>query len=203
MGATGAGIAGSAVSQGISAYSQIQARKFQSDFEARQLELNAEVADLKARQAKFRGEQQVKQLRSDTRTLIGSQRASFGAQGIDIESGSALQIQEETAELSALDEITLRNNAMREAFGHETQALSLRSSAGFTRAGARIANLSTISTAGLNFGSTALNIAGQAGAFSPKVSTLQTPTGGFRSANPSLNISGLPTTQRFPTGRNR
>lgn len=83
---------------------------------------NAAMQQIRARDAIFRGQIAEQSLRTKTRRLIGAQRAAYAGQGVDVESGSALEVQADTAYQGELDAITIRNNAFREAFGLEIDA---------------------------------------------------------------------------------
>lgn len=89
-------------------------------------QFNARVAELQAEDARRRGVEVAALTRGKTKRLRGSQRAALAAQGIDIQTGSAADIQAETEDIGELDAITVKNNAMREAFGFETKATSER-----------------------------------------------------------------------------
>ena len=53
---------------------------------------------------------------------IGTQRSTQAANGIDVNSGSAARLQDDTAMLGELDALTIQNNAAREAYGYRVQA---------------------------------------------------------------------------------
>lgn len=53
---------------------------------------------------------------------VGTQRSVQAANGIDVNSGSAAQLQDDTAMLGELDALTIQNNAAREAYGYRVQA---------------------------------------------------------------------------------
>ena len=82
---------------------------------------NAAVAEWKAKDAIARGEKDVYDLRTQIKGLIGKQRAGYAGQGVDVNEGTAADIQAQTAYLGELDAITLRNNAAREAYGYRVQ----------------------------------------------------------------------------------
>lgn len=87
-------------------------------------ENNAKIDDMKAKDAVDRGLQAEFRGRSNTRKLIGSQRAAFGASGIDINEagGVASNVSADTAKMSEMDMITVRTNAAREAWGFNVAA---------------------------------------------------------------------------------
>lgn len=85
------------------------------------LRRNAALAEISAVDALERGKEDARLHRSKVRQIIGSQRARLAAQGIDIESGSALDVQVSTATVGEYDAITIENNAAREAWGYRNQ----------------------------------------------------------------------------------
>jgi len=87
---------------------------------------NARLSEEQAADAFARGEEDVRRLEVKSRGLIGSQRARLAAQGLDIESGSALDIQADTAYMTEMDKMTIRTNAAREAWGYKAQAANYR-----------------------------------------------------------------------------
>jgi hypothetical protein len=130
-------------------YTQAQAQRSAARFEERRLEMNARLAAIQAEDARVRGEQAVDVSQASTRRLLGSQRAALAAQGIDVASGSALDVQEATAGLGAMDALTIRNNAVREAWGFRMQELDSRTQARYTRLAGRQEVASTILAGGL------------------------------------------------------
>jgi hypothetical protein len=101
--------------------------------EAGIIDYNATIADQQAADALTRGEEQQQQVRSATRQVIGSQRAGYAGQGVDVSSGSAADTQADAAFLGELDALTVATNAAREAHGFKVQATDLRNRAAVTR----------------------------------------------------------------------
>jgi hypothetical protein len=106
---------------------------------AQQSEFNAHVADLQAADATTRGAEEESRFRTSVRGLIGSQRAGFAGQGVDVGSGSALDVQADAAYLGELDALTIRSNAAREAWGYQVQSENYRQDAAVQRKGGEIA----------------------------------------------------------------
>lgn len=104
------------------AYSQAQAGRFNQKV----ARYNAAVAEAQASDALARGAVAEQRYRGQVRTLIGSQRAGYAGQGVDVSRGSAARTQERTAEIGEQDAITIRNNAAREAWGFQVQATDSR-----------------------------------------------------------------------------
>ena len=93
---------------------------------------NADYADVQARDAIRRGRREESDRRRATRQLVGRQRASLAARGVDITEGSPLEILVSTELMGELDAATIRENAAREAEGHRTVARNYRTEAGST-----------------------------------------------------------------------
>lgn len=89
-------------------------------------EFNARVAETQAADALARGAEDEHNFRGQVRGLIGSQRAGFSGQNVDVGGGSALDVQADAAFLGELDALTIRNNAAREAWGYRQQAENAR-----------------------------------------------------------------------------
>lgn len=116
---------------------QAEAIRAQSRFERGLLQAGARVSRLQEEEALAIGGKEVREQSRRTRRLIGAQRAAFAAEGIEIGAGSPLDIQEQTKTLGALDEMTIRNNAYRQAFGFRQQAIEFGARARISRISAR------------------------------------------------------------------
>lgn len=132
-----------------SAFMQSSAIKAQAGWEAGQLERNAALMDFKAKEATRMGEKEAQQRALQTKKLMGRQRAVAAAQGIDVDSGSALDISQETAGMGALDIATIRNNAWKQAWGYQVQAADARATARFTKIQGKYAARQTLITGGM------------------------------------------------------
>jgi len=139
-----------AVSSLFGAKGQADASSAYGENQADIYDTNARLKDLLAEDAIIRGDRQAVKAKQSAKRLIGSQRAALAAQGIDIESGSALDIQEETASLGAEDALNIRNNAWRESWGYKVQANNYRSAASISRTTAKNKSKNTLLTGGLN-----------------------------------------------------
>lgn len=87
---------------------------------------NAQVSEAQATDALQRGEANAAQIRGRTRQQIGRQTTALAGAGVDVGSGSALDIISDTAAFGSMDEQTARSNAMREAYGFRTQSQQQR-----------------------------------------------------------------------------
>ena len=94
---------------------------------------NAGIYDASAVDAVTRGQETENRFRTQLKGLIGSQRVSYAAQGVDVAEGSPLEVQMDTAHQGELDALTIRTNAAREAWGYSVQAQGSRLQAERTR----------------------------------------------------------------------
>lgn len=149
MGAMGAMYGGMAYLQYVNGKAQGQVAEAQAQVEAKSLESQAEFVEIQAADAVKRGFERELDLRREGKQLIGSQRATLAAQGIQVESGSALEIQEDTAGEVAVNALTIRNNAWRESFGLRNESKQLRTAARQTRAAGRARGRASLISGGL------------------------------------------------------
>lgn len=110
---------------------------------------NARMAEWQARDAERRGDEAANRHRAQVTRMIGSQRAALAAQGVNVEDGSAAEVQLDTAMLGEMDALTIRNNAAREALGYRAQAIDYRRRGALERSQSGIAALGTILTGGI------------------------------------------------------
>lgn len=115
----------SGVGMAMSAYGSYQ----QSRAQQAQLNYQAEMADLQAKDAISRGEDESIELGRRARQLRGEQEATMAARGLDISSGSPLDILRQTDYFGIVDQTQARNNARREAAGFQQQAAGSRAAA--------------------------------------------------------------------------
>lgn len=115
---------------------EAKARQQQGTFEQQAYERNASLSDLQAADAVARGEQSAQIKGRDVRATIGDARTSYAGQGVQLDTGSAVDVQRDIASLGALDIATIRNNAAREAWGFTTQAENARFQGTLAKAGA-------------------------------------------------------------------
>lgn len=94
----------------------------QGDYQSTMLKQDAAYKKKAADETIFAGDTAADWQRQRTKQAIGAQRTVQAANGIDVNSGSAAQLQDETAMLGELDALTISNNAAREAYGYRVQA---------------------------------------------------------------------------------
>lgn len=84
--------------------------------------INQQVSEQNAIQATQAGEQQAGMSQQKTRATVGAIKAGQAASGVDINSGSAVDVRSSAAQLGELDAINIRANAARTAYGYGNQA---------------------------------------------------------------------------------
>lgn len=94
------------VSAAFSAQQQVKQGKFQKAT----AEYNTRVAENEAEETRNVGVERENIQRRKTAELLSKQRAQLGAGNIDLTSGSALQLQEETVALGEADALRIRSN---------------------------------------------------------------------------------------------
>ncbi len=134
---------GSAVTNANAVSSQGKYQKQVADF-------NAKAADLQGQDALAQGEKQVSLEQKQVKQSVGATRASQAAQGTDVNSGSNAQIQRDTQYMGALDAITIRNNAARQAFGYKAQSNAYTVQGQFANLAAQNTASNTLLTGGLS-----------------------------------------------------
>lgn len=131
--AVGGAIVGGALDL-FSGLSAANAARRWASYQAALQEQNAVYLDYAAGDAVARGQFGEGVARLHGGQKIGAQRAGYAASGVDVQSGSAVQVEGQTAAMTELDAQVIRNNAMREAWGYKTQAAQARFGAKLSRA---------------------------------------------------------------------
>lgn len=141
-------MAASMVLTAIGGIQQASAQRAAASAEAQAADQNARVAQQQAEQARQIGNiEEERQLRR-VRAALGAQRAALAANGLDINTGSALDLQAETAGFGAADALNLRANALRQAWGFEVDATNSKNRARAARAQGRNSAMGTLITTG-------------------------------------------------------
>jgi coproporphyrinogen III oxidase-like Fe-S oxidoreductase len=90
------------------------------------MEQNAQVEEARAAQAVAAGQLEEKTFRQRADLVKGEQRAGFAASGVLVDSGSALDVAVDTAELTELDALTIRHNTALQEYDLKARARNLR-----------------------------------------------------------------------------
>lgn len=103
-----------AIGTGIAVHGSIQAgkaRKAEMERQAVVARKNAEIAKENADETKKQGQRDIARKRLETRQLIARQRVGMGANGIELDSGSALDVQLDSQMMGELDAENIKRNA--------------------------------------------------------------------------------------------
>jgi hypothetical protein len=146
---------GSGVMAAGGAIQQGRAQKQQANYQAAVERNNATIAGWQAEDAQHRGQIEEQRQRLQTARLRGAQRAGMASNGVEIDSGSPLDVLMDTAQLGELDALTVRSNAEREVYGLRNQQSNLTAQSGLTRLAGRNAQQASYISAGSSLLSTA------------------------------------------------
>lgn len=134
-----ASIAATVIGAGVSAYGQMKAGESaqnQANYAAGVARNNQIIADQQATASRQRGEVAATTQRLRTEALIGKQKAAMAANGLDVNSGSNLDLTTTSEQVGYLDALTIRSNAEREAYGFANQGRSYGGQAAMSSAAA-------------------------------------------------------------------
>jgi hypothetical protein len=144
----------------LSAVSSVQAGRSArqaGEYNAKVAENQAAVETFAGHDAAVRGADRAAMRIENSRRIAGAQVAKFGASGVDVTSGTPLDLLTETAGFGELDALTEINNARREQYGHDVGAVNARAQAGLDRFTGRASER----TGYMNAGGTILGSVGQ------------------------------------------
>jgi hypothetical protein len=111
-------------SAGVSAYSsytQANAQKKALNYQARVDANNAKIAEYQRSATLQQGEEQAQQAMAQRAQLIGKQRAALTSNGVDLNSGSAVDLLASTEFLGQQDVNQIQSNAARKAWGYDVE----------------------------------------------------------------------------------
>lgn len=118
------------------------------------LNYQAKVSDYNALTSARAGEINAENESMKNRAKLGAIKAGYGASGIDVNTGSAADVQAAQVGLGELDALTIKSDAAQRAFGYKTQSELQRAGAKNAKTAGYIdAATSMISAAGSAFGS--------------------------------------------------
>lgn len=122
MGITGAiGAMGAmSLAQG---YSQGTAAKAQGDYTASMYRVNRSLAGEQGKMAKAQGDIEAGQMDEEGRQELAKQRVAAASTGANVNTGSAIELQSDTKWQSKQNQITIKNNAWKQAWGYQVQGI--------------------------------------------------------------------------------
>lgn len=148
VGGMGFGLGAASVGLGAASTAMSAASAYQSSRIQQQVaNNNAAMADYEAAAAERRGQEEAARIRRAADQTKGLQRNVLAGRGVDLTSGTAAEIQDQTDFFGQLDAIQARENAATEAWGLRFQSASTRAAAR-TQSPTRAAVTSLISGGG-------------------------------------------------------
>ena len=152
-----------AIGGGLSVMGQQQQAKAQqqaANYNAQVARNNAVITEGNVRKAQLEGMKQEEAQRIKTANMIGSQRALFGASGLGLDSGSALDVMGSTAYMGQEDLLSIRAGTKAQEKALHQQATDLANQAQMDIfAGKNARSAANLQSAGTLLG-TATNLAG-------------------------------------------
>jgi hypothetical protein len=130
---------GSTIVGAAGAIQQGQAASAAAKYNAQVGEMNAVLAERRAKDAIERGAAEEQRKRQEVAKIKGQQVAAMAANGVDLSFGSPLDTIVDTAVLGELDALTIRTNANRESYEHKVDAVNKRAGAELNRMQAKSA----------------------------------------------------------------
>lgn len=140
-----------AISAGIAAASAIQqgkAAQAAADYNAEVDKNNAAIRQSQADDALKRGDIEEQRHRVRISQKVGEQRSALAGSGVELDSGSALDVIGDTSYVGAQEISDIQQNARREAFGYQVGATDALASSRLNKASGKNAASASILTAG-------------------------------------------------------
>lgn len=119
------GMGASAAGAGLNVFSSLlggEAQQENLNYQAGIADINSKLAKQDADYTRAVGEVNAQASGMKTRQMIGAQTAAQGASGIDLASGSAVEVRKSQAAVGAQDQILIRSEAAKKAYGYEVEA---------------------------------------------------------------------------------
>lgn len=123
------GLIGTGISA-AGAYEKGQATGAAADYQAQVARNNAQIAAENVNMTEASGAARETIQGMKTRAAVGETKAAQGSSGVDVNSGSGVDVRAAEAKLGALDALTIRSNTAREAYGYQVKATSETAQAG-------------------------------------------------------------------------
>lgn len=140
--------------QAVSALKQADEIRRSADLTRKLNEINAQYADYDAYQAELGGETQAARYQSEIDKIASEQQTTLAAQGVDINYGTAAEIQKDTKVTGFLNILDIKQQARARAMGFKREARETRIKGAFNQSQAEI-NANGVAVAGLlNAGAT-------------------------------------------------
>lgn len=116
------GVTAAVIAAGASAYMTYQGQKEQGKADLAVAEYNARVQQNAAIQTRNRGIEEENRKRQEISSLQERQTAQLAATGVDVGSGTALTLRDDTFLRGNIDALTIRQNALDQAEAQDAQS---------------------------------------------------------------------------------
>jgi len=132
---------------------QSQAQAAQMEYQSEIANRNAKLAEQQASAQRMQGYEAMAAERLKTAKLIGQQRAQAGASGVSLDSGSILDVAEDTAATGEMNAINAFNQGIDSGYNSEIQAWNYESqAAGYDSAAGQARSSGLMSAVGQGIG---------------------------------------------------
>ena len=136
-----------------SSIQQSQAQAAQQEYQSKIAQQNAKLAEQQASAQRMQGYEAMAAERLKTAKLIGQQRAQAGASGVSLDSGSILDVAEDTAATGEMNAINAFNQGIDSGYNSEIQAWNYESqAAGYDSAAGQARSSGLMSAVGQGIG---------------------------------------------------
>jgi len=115
----------------------VEAQKEANEYNAKIYEHNAKLMYEKSEDVKREGLKTEQKFRQYVEGVKGKQQTSFGASGAVVNSGSTMDVIEDTQALGEMDAMQIRYNAAKQSKAYEEQAVNARQNAKLSRMGSK------------------------------------------------------------------
>lgn len=105
---------------------QAKARMAQAQFVQKGEETNAQLAELAGQNAEQAGNEELSAEYLNSRRVMGQIRASYAAQGVQVNTGVSAQIQDDASQIASINEEHIKQRVYQEKFGYRMQATNDR-----------------------------------------------------------------------------
>lgn len=129
LGATAVG----GVTSAIGAAQQGKAAQEAANYQAQVAANNSALAAQQATEVRRQGQEALAEQGRKAAQRLGATRAALGAAGVDVNSGTALDVQEGTAEIGRLDQLRVWSQAVNKAFEADVQSTNYANEGTLTR----------------------------------------------------------------------
>lgn len=141
--------------QAVSALKQADEIRQSAELTNRLNEVNAKYADIDAYETEKFGFTEAASYQPNIDKTLAAQRSGYASQNVDINFGTAADVQEETKLVGNLNILDIQNQARMKALGFKQQAANIRSGMSVTKSQAEINSNSVASSGVTNAAGTA------------------------------------------------